>query len=269
VISFQHYRKKKSYALIAFYIFLAIFLSFSTFRNLFGLRNVLVSAIYPCQYVTVSLWQSITSFPSSVVQLKSLAVENRNLKSELAQIKPQLLALDELKAENERLRHDLGFVAGGWQYKLLPAKVIAKAPSPWFSTLTINQGSQHKVRKNSVIINDAGLVGLVVEVAPFTAKVLLLNDLSSSVAAVSQKSRDFGIVTGNLSDNLSMKYVASGGQVQPGDRIVTSPISTVFLPGLLIGTVTKATKQEHDLFYHIKLQAAVDFSRLEEVFVIL
>ena len=65
-----------------------------------------------------------------------------------------------------------------------------------------------------------------------------------------------------------MKHVDARGDVRVGDIIVTSNISTIFPPGLPIGEVTRASRKEHDLFYHIEIKPAADFSKIEEIFLI-
>ena len=96
----------------------------------------------------------------------------------------------------------------------------------------------------------------------------MIIDGESSVAAASSRSRDYGVVAGSPSGRLSMKYVSAVGDVQQGDVIVTSTISSVFPQGIPIGEVVLASKREHDLFYHVEVKPAVDFSRLEKVFVV-
>ena len=97
---------------------------------------------------------------------------------------------------------------------------------------------------------------------------MLITDVESSVAAVDARSRDFGLVKGGSLDRLSMKYVDAGGDIRKGDRIVTSNVSTVFPAGIPIGEVSLASKKEHDLFYHVEIKPIVDFSKIEEVFII-
>ena len=112
-----------------------------------------------------------------------------------------------------------------------------------------------------------GLVGRIVEVSAFSSKAMLITDPGSSVAAEVSRSRDYGIVQGGVGNKLIMKYVAAGGEVRAGDRIVTSQISTVYPPGIPVGEVIKASKKEQDLFYHIEIRPAVDFSKIEEVYI--
>lgn len=268
--AFRPYRKKKSYALAIVIILLAVVVSFSSFRGLFGVRAALQTIIYPFQFVAVSLWQGAINIPVSIINLRNLAQENAVLKSELAGIKPNLALLDGLRNENERLSRTLNFKQNNqYSYNLLPARIIGRSPTNWFSILEINKGSRAGVKNDMPVIYQTGLVGRVIEVTAFSAKVLLIIDAGSAVAAADARSRDLGVIEGTNANRLIMKYVSSGGDVQHGDQIVTSNISTFFQPGLPLGTVLSATKGEHDLFYQIEIKPAVDFSKIEEVFVVL
>ncbi|OGC22094.1 rod shape-determining protein MreC [candidate division WOR-1 bacterium RIFOXYB2_FULL_42_35] len=267
---YRPHRKRKSYSLQIVLILLALILSFSTVRNIFGFRSFLQACLYPFQFTTVSVWKGVVSTPAALFSLRDLAQQNSKLTQELSQLKPELMFLQGKVQENDRLRQALAFKTNSAQARrLIAAQVVGKSPSPWFSVLQINKGSNAGVKIDLPVIVGTGLVGRIVEVAPFSSKVMLLIDAGSSVSAVSERSRDFGIIKGGTLNKLSLRYVASGGDVKIGDMVSTSPISTYFPPGLIIGTISQASKREHDLFYYIEVVPAVDFSKLEEVFVLL
>lgn len=269
MIGYRPYRKRKSHALAIIVILLAVLISFSTFRNLFGLRSILQAAIYPFQFAAVSIWKGVVGLPSSLGANRKAAKENAELKNELESLQPRLSLLDELQRENARLR-DLLFYKNSnpYRFRILAAQVVGKSPDPWFSILEINQGRRAGVRVDMPVMAQEGLIGRVVEVSSFSSKVMLITDVESSVAAVDARSRDFGLVKGGSLDRLSMKYVDAGGDIRKGDRIVTSNVSTVFPPGIPIGRVSLASKKEHDLFYRVEIKPIVDFSKAEEVFII-
>lgn len=268
--AFRSYRKKKSYKLAVVIIVLAVGLSVYTVRNPSTLRSIVSAALYPFQWTSAAIWQGVAGIPSAIGKMRDLARDNFTLRQEIALLKPKLQNLETLEQENRYLRSALGFQQKGWQgRRLLAAQVVGKSPSPWFSILEINQGSRAGIKAGQTVIVEQGLVGTLIEVSLFSAKVMLITDPDSSVAATADRSRDFGVVEGTLGDKLVLKYVSAGGDVAAGDKISTSQISEVFPPGLPIGTVSKADKKEVDLFYHIELKPAVDFSRLEEVFVII
>jgi rod shape-determining protein MreC len=270
VIGRNPYRKRKSYTLTVFIILLAIFLSFSSIRNLFGVRSFLLAVIYPFQLVSVSVWKGIIGTPGAILNLRHLSNQNAAFKDEVKKLKATIMLQEEAVKENRRLKANLNFKrAQAYRYKLLPARVIGKSPIPWFTILLINRGSKNGVVVDKPVMVKEGLVGRVIEVSAFSSKVMLITDVESSVAAADERSRDFGIVKGGARNRLYMKYVSAGKDIRTGDKVVTSYISTIFPQGVPVGTISQASKREHDLFYNIEIEPAVDFSKIEEVFVIL
>jgi rod shape-determining protein MreC len=268
VTRYRPFRKKRSYALAAVIILLALILSYFSFgRNLFNFRPVFISALYPFQYATNAVWKGAIGFPAVIAKLRDLARENSVLKEKLNITLSQLSQLEELKIENDRLRAALDFQKSSrYGRKLVAAQVVGKSGYPWISVLGIDRGSGAGVRVGMPVVVKEGLVGKVIEVAPFSSKVLLISDPTSSVAAASQRSRVSGVIEGYSPGSLNLKYIGVEGDVQAGDRIVTSAVSGVFPSGIPIGTVTRAAKKDTDLFYEIMVRPAVDLSKLEEVF---
>jgi len=192
------------------------------------------------------------------------------LLKENKELKTKQLVFNELKEENARLRQAAGFrTFNPYSLKLIPAQLVSRSSSAWFSLAQINKGSRSGIKKDMVIISELGLVGRVIEVSLFSSKVLLITSVDSSIAAADFRNRDSGVVAGGRPDRLIMKYVGAEGNIKVGDEIITSHISTIFPPGIPIGRVSKATKKEHDLFYHIEIKPVVDFSKLEEVFIVI
>jgi rod shape-determining protein MreC len=269
VIRYRPYQKKKPNRLAIFLVLLALFISFSAVRGLFGVRSVLQAVIYPFQYVVLGIYNGVTGIPARFGGMRQATDENTELKKELALLKPRLKVLNGLEKENSRLRSALAFInKKPYRLRLLAAEVIGKAPTPWYSILTINRGSRSGVKKGLPVMAEDGLAGQVIEVSKFSAKVMLVIDGESSVAAATKRSRDYGVVAGSPSGKLSMKYVSAGGDILTGDLVLTSRISSTFPPDIPIGKVVQANKREHDLFYHVEVKPLVDFSKLEKVFVV-
>ncbi|MBU0502262.1 MAG: rod shape-determining protein MreC, partial [Candidatus Margulisbacteria bacterium] len=215
------------------------------------------------------VWRAGAAVPASINNLRQLSRESHELRVLVEHLKLEQLTLEELKKENQRLRESLSFInKNPYDKNLKAARVVGRSPSPWFSILEVDQGSLAGVVTGLAVVEPAGVVGRVVEVSKLSAKVMIILDPASSVAAENQRSRDYGIVTGRSSNTLFMKYVSAGSDIKPGDQIVSSRISGVFPAGVPIGRVTIASKKEHDLFYQIEVKTAVDFSKLEEVYII-
>lgn len=264
---YQAFRQRKFSPLAAAIIlFLLLFFSFSAARNLFGFRSVLYTVfVYPWQIVV----RSVISIPSSISSLRYLARENAELKKKLNETLPKLALLEELRAENQKLKNLLRFRERNYLFgKLAAAEVIGISGSLRLSFLEVNLGSISGVKVGMPVVAEQGLVGRIIEVFPFSSKVLLISDWSSKVAAVDQRSGETGVIEGQLSDNLIMKFVPSGADVKVGDKVATSSISTVFPAGIPIGTIARVEKKESDMFYFIEVKPFVNFSQLTEVFIV-
>jgi rod shape-determining protein MreC len=113
-------------------------------------------------------------------------------------------------------------------------------------------------------------VGKTLRVFQSTSQVLLVNDQTSGVGAILEKSRLQGVLRGTPAGEIVLEKVMSDEPVQPGDRVLTSGGDQIFPKGLPVGTVTKINKSSpgSELFLNIRVKPAADLSRLEEVLVI-
>lgn len=180
-------------------------------------------------------------------------------------------ALQEYKQESFRLRKMLNFYnANRENYDLLPAHLIARSPNNWYESITIDRGSRQGVQKDMPVISPGGLVGRVESVSENSAQVSLITDREMAVGAIIQKTRETnGIVEGlGDSNQLRMINIPYYSKINKGDRIVSSGLSTIYPPGINIGTVTEVTPEPNGLLLTAMIKPAVDFNKLEEVFVI-
>ena len=121
----------------------------------------------------------------------------------------------------------------------------------------------------SAVIDGAGVVGQVITVSHNTSRVLLAIDRVSGIDALIQDNRARGIVEGNGSSNLEFRFVIDSEEVKIGDKVVTSGLDSVFPKGLILGIVSQSGISSGGMFKVIKVQPAVNFSKLEDVLVLL
>ena len=215
---------------------------------------------------TVGFFQELFAFHHS-------QQENRVLKEELASRENLRGLVLELQKENYRLRKMLDFREHS-AYELLPSEVIARDPSNWFETITINKGSQHGVKKNMAVVTPEGLVGNILNVSPSSSQVLLLTDSRRAVSAIVMRSRepgDIGIVEGSSGENVYLKFsnLPPEANIQPGDIVISSGLGGIFPKGLVIGTVQETGLDQYGLLQQALVLPSVNFNRLEEVFIVL
>jgi len=118
------------------------------------------------------------------------------------------------------------------------------------------------------VVAAQGVVGRIIKIGEHQARVLLVTDASSAVSALIQRTRTRGIVRGQ-GEAMIMEFALRLEDVAVGDRVVTSGTGGVFPKGLPAGTVKRVEKGDFGLFQSVEIEPLVDFSRLEEVMVLL
>ena len=131
-----------------------------------------------------------------------------------------------------------------------------------------------KAKKTGMaVVTGDGLVGRVYEAGLNYAKVLSMIDSRSSIACLIERTRDNGVLSGQLdsgtgSDSCYMYYLPAVNSVTPGDRVITSGLDSMYPKGLLVGTVTEVSRQTETSSQYIVVSPLVDFTRIEEVLVL-
>lgn len=195
---------------------------------------------------------------------RQLATENRELRTDNEVLRQQSRAIVETGLENQRLRQLLA-MKERLPYKTVAARVIGRDASNWWKSIQIDRGSDAGLRENLAVLNADGLIGKTISVTRGEARVLLITDPNCKASAVIQETRDTGVVAGGV-----MTYVSREAKIKPKQVVITSGLGGVFPKGILIGTITgTAMNQQTGMYQDIQIKPSVDFSKLEEVIVIL
>jgi rod shape-determining protein MreC len=228
--------------------------------------------VSPFQRATSSVGNAGSSLFQYIGNLRNAAAENAELRQRVEQMEAELSQLRADHDENERLRALLGFKEKS-EYKSVTASVIARDPSVWFNTVTINRGSSDGIELNMPVVTPGGIVGRVVALSPWTAQVLLITEEHSGVGAVIGQlgqSNALGSVKG-LGNNglLEMKFVPGLEEVNPGDYVVTTGQDGIYPAGLNVGEVVEVKKGTATTPHTIYLKPGARLNALEEVAVLL
>jgi rod shape-determining protein MreC len=199
-----------------------------------------------------------------LVKSKDMIQENILLQETVSALTNQLVRYKDIESENERLNAMLDFKQKS-SMKLIPAFVIAKDSSNLSDTIVIAHGTSKNVKKDTVVISQAGLVGRVSESVSGLSRTMLIIDRNSRISAIVLRSRQIGVVYGASSGLCSMRYIPLDADIKEGDEILTSGFSDIYPKGLMIGTVLKVSKEPRGLSLSATIKPAVDFTRLEEV----
>ena len=239
-------------------------------RDLNVLDRAIIFAIAPAEkLITLTAFGAFDAW-NGYVALRGVRDENLQLRRESLKARQLEQQATELNFENERLRHLLDFVDKQVPTRLMIARVVAVGASPHSHTLRIARGSDDGVVKGAPVIAPDGAVGIVSQLTGSYADVQLIVSPLSAVPAVSQRTRSRSTVkgTGDIS-RCKLTYALRTDDLQEGDVLVTAGGPGFFPHGYRVGRVVNVQKKPHGLFLEAEVIPAVDFSRLDEVSVVL
>ena len=225
-----------------------------------------VDAITPLERGLVWVQNGARDIWHNYFFLRGVRAENRQLKEQIEQMRLDQVRLSEDAAQARRLQSLLAFKEQ-FIAKTVPAQVIGSSGNDLSRSIYIDKGSNDGLAQDMAVITSGGIVGKVLRVYPTTSLVLMINDQSSGVGALLEKSRLQGVLRGSANGELILERVMSDEQVVPGETVLSSGGDQIFPKGLPVGTVSKVSPGR-ELFLNIKVKPAADLSRLEEVLVV-
>jgi rod shape-determining protein MreC len=225
-----------------------------------------VGAVTPFERSLVWVQNSAGSLWHNYFYLRGVRAENRQLKEQIEHMRLEQVRLAEDAAQARRLQTLLAFKEQ-FISRTVAAQVIGSSGSDHSRIIYIDKGENAGIRRDMAVMTADGIVGKVLLVYPSVAQVLLINDESSGVGAMIEKTRLQGVLRGTANGEVMLERVMSDEQVPVGETVLTSGGDQIFPKGLPVGTVTKVGAGK-DLFLNIKIKTAADLSQLEEVLVL-
>jgi rod shape-determining protein MreC len=225
-----------------------------------------VDTVTPLERVIVLAQNGTKNLWHNYFYLRGVRAENRELKAQIEQMRLEQVRLNEDAAQARRLQSLLAFKEQVVM-KTLPAQVIGSSGSDLSRSIYIDKGSNQGIAPDMPVITAGGIVGKVLRTYPSTSLVLMINDQSSGVGVLLEKSRLQGVLRGTADGELILERVMSDEQVTPGETVLSSGGDQIFPKGFPVGTVMQVSPGK-EFFLNIKVHAAADLSRLEEVLVL-
>lgn len=230
------------------------------------LRVWTVSTVAPFEKAIVWVQSGSSHLWHDYLYLRGVRQENRDLRAQIERLRLQEVRLKEDAEQARRLQVLLGFKE---QYisQTLAAQVIGSCGSAQSRCVYLDKGTNDGLSPDMAVITADGIVGKVLRTFSSTSQVLLIDDQTSGVGAILEKSRLQGILRGTASGDVVLEKVMSDEQVQPGENVLTSGGDLVFPKGMPVGTVIAVDKGSES-FLNIRLKPAANLAKLEEVLVI-
>ena len=203
--------------------------------------------------------------------------ENEDLKDEVAQLRQDLAGAQTAQREAEQLRDLVGLPKD----ELFPqgtepvtARVIARSPTSWQSSIQIDKGSSEGIEKDMPVIaagtGGGGLAGKITSVGSGTATVTLLTDESSAVSAQVMPDGAAGIVKPTVGDpsDMLLDFIEKGQPVSKRTTVITSGsrsdrFESLFPRGIPIGRVTRVDAEERELYQRVHIEPFADLKRMD------
>lgn len=214
------------------------------------IASALVSAV-------VSGGTTVSGLPGLVRENRRLQQRNRQLEQENARLHEQVAAY----------REEVAIAAPLNDYpRAVEARVVGYPPENGIETVTIDKGTRGGVHRDDGVLAAQGVVGRIVEAGPFVSKVALITDFTSTIPALVQRGRYWGVARGNES-SVRLDYVSQDASLRVGDRVITGEARS-FHSGALIGTIVSVERSPSTLYQTAVVKPAVDFSRLDRLVVV-
>lgn len=268
----KFFTPKRILLAVVFFCVVLTATSFFTDKLITPLRNAFSYIVVPIQNGINSIGSVLVDNDNKKKTIEELQAQNKELESELESLKAENEALKGDEDELSTLRNFYSMESQIASYTKVGARVIGTTSTNWNQSFTIDQGSKNGIKVDMNVITDKGLVGIVTEVYDSYSVVTTMIADNSNVSAMDERTKDLCIVEGDItlmdSGIVKLSRIKTNAQMQSGDKVVTSNISSKYLPGLLVGYVKDITTDDSGLSKSGNLIPAVDFDHLTDVIVI-
>lgn len=235
--------------------------------------NIVAAVVIPMQDGINSVGVWVSDRFTSMQSMEELRTENEQLRQQVENLTQQNESLQSDQQELEDLRSLFSLSQQYANYTKVGARVISSGSGNWYENFIINKGSDDGIAVNMNVLAGDGLVGIVTEVGSNYAKVQSIISDDSNVSAMSVNTSDTCVVRGNNQSArrdgvIDVTYISKDATMVDGDELVTSNISSKYLPGLKIGTVSGIEMDSSNLTKSAVIMPVVDFQHIDEVLVI-
>ena len=246
---------------------LALLVSDLNLRYLEAFRQGLSVLAYPLQMAAATPADFVRNASDYFSSLVRLQIENKELKSRQLQGAERMLRLEQLELENRHLRSLLD-ARERQPVKSVVAEIMYTAKDPFSRKVILDKGDQAGIAAGQAVVDESGVIGQITRVFPMQAELTLLTDKDQAIPVMIVRSGLRAVLFGSGNGLMELRYLAANADVQPGDRVVTSGLDGVFLPGLPVATVVKVERDQAQTFARIPCLPAAGVEQFSHVLVL-
>lgn len=225
-------------------------------------RGYLQSLVSPLQYLATTPKRIMMWTGENLSSRNKLIEENQQYNINQLLLKEQLMKLDTLEQENNRLRLLLSSPLRQTTKKMV-AEVISVDSDPYTHQIVINRGANDGVYEGQPVLDDQGIVGQVQNVGTISSRVILITDVTHAVP-VRVSRNGIRLVASGMGqvDKLTHNYVPHSYDIQVGDKLVTSGLGGKYPEGYPVSKVLDVNQDETRAFSEIYSQPVAQIDRL-------
>ncbi|WP_423185174.1 rod shape-determining protein MreC [Alishewanella sp. d11] len=232
------------------------------------IRSLLNTAVSPLFYAA-SLPESLIARASEqLTSQQQLLAENSQLKERLLQQDAQLLLLEFLQQENNKLRALMGS-APVVQGQRLIAEVLAVYSHPFSHQVVINKGTNDGVSVHQPIIDEKGVVGQIISVGPTSSRVLLISDNTHAISVRAERTGIRTVAEGiGQWDLLRVIHLPLSSDIREGDRLLASGFDGRFPEGYPVAEVVEVIRDATQPFMTVHAKPYTYLDRIRHVLIL-
>ncbi len=225
------------------------------------IRYVLDTIVTPIHYLVDFPVEVIGTVADGLTSNRSLVEENASLKAQQLLLKAKIQRFLTVEKENKQLRALLGS-SPNINGKVLVGQVLAVDSDSLLQQVIINHGSSQQVYVGQPVLDAHGIMGQVVQVTPWTSRVMLLNDSRSGIPVnlLRNNLRTIAVGTGAL-DELQLVNIPVTADIKLGDKVVSSGLGLRYPSGYPVGTISKIFHQKGAPYLNVKIKPAAKLNR--------
>ncbi|RDE19797.1 rod shape-determining protein MreC [Motiliproteus coralliicola] len=226
-------------------------------------RGYLTLAVTPLRWLMDVPTRMLTGLDQSLSDRDQLQLDNEKLRSDLLLMARKLQRLDSLTTENAHLRELLNS-SERLDQRVLLAELIGVSADPFSNQLVINKGLNDQVYLGQPVLDENGVMGQVVEVGPYTSRVLLITDVQHAIPVQDNRSGFRSLLIGRgKGRELLLNHVPDTADIQAGDLLISSSLGSRFPFGYPVATVTEVIHDPGQAFATVRAEPAarLDTSR--------
>ena len=255
---------------LTFFILLSLLLLVSDahYSYLKTLRAGIATVIYPLQRIAMMPVELLGAMGDYTRMQSSLVNENALLQKQNLEDRATLLRYRALQQENDHLRQLFGAKARVNAPSVM-AEILYDERDPFSRKVVVDKGLQAHVLEGSAVIDNAGVIGQVLQVYPFSSEISLITDKDHPTPVQVLRNGLRAIVFGFGSSNLlDLKYMSLNTDIRPGDLLVTSGLDGIFPAGLPVATVVTVDRNPVYAFSRITCKPVAGVNRYRQVLIL-